>query len=78
MKNVTNRELAVKLDLILTEFRDHRQEFKEHVKLDADTRDDVMKLVVIEEGRRWQIRTLWAGVTTALIGLIVKFVWPTG
>jgi len=76
MKLVTNKELAVKLDLILAEFRDHRDEFRQHVKLDAETKTEVTKLVTIEEGRRWQLRTLWAGTITALLGLATKVVWP--
>lgn len=76
MKPVTNKEIAFKLDNLLEQVKEHREEFREHIKLDAETKIEVVKLVTIEEGRRWQIRTLWGATAAALTGVAARFIWP--
>lgn len=76
MKLVTNKELAVKLDNLLEAVREHREEFREHIKSDEETREMVLRLNIIEHGREWHLKTLWAAVVTMIGGIIVKWsIW---
>ena len=62
--------LDLKLDIALQKLLKH-----EHI-LEGNGKPglikDVDRLVQMEEGRRWHIRTLWAAFIVALIGLFTK------
>jgi hypothetical protein len=75
-KKVTNDVLSEKLDNVLEALREHREAFKVHVTEDKKVHEDVTILRTIEEGRRWQIRTLWTLSVSAVLGLLAKIAWP--
>jgi hypothetical protein len=75
-KKVTNDVLSEKLDNVLEALREHREAFKVHIAEDKEVHEDVTILRTIEEGRRWQIRTLWTLSVSAVLGLLAKITWP--
>lgn len=61
-------------DNILDILQELKEEFKEHVKLNLETKTEVTKLSTIEEGRRWHFRTIWGSILALAGAVFVKWV----
>ena len=67
---VTLATLDQKLDYALEKLIKHDELFEGNGK--PGMIKDVDRLIQVEEGRKWHLRTIWGTMIAALIGYIVK------